>query len=228
MTPTADPARPTVLLVDDHELLRRGLREIFETDGGFRVVGEAATVVEALRQVPALRPTVVVLDVHLPDGSGLDAARLLRTDHPALGIVMLTMSDDDEHLLGAMEAQASAFVLKSAPAGTVLAAVRQAAAAPCSFSAADLVGALQRRATQDAPLLTAREHAVLLLLSEGLTLAQVAQQLFLSASSAKADTARLYQKLQATNRGQAMVEAVRLGLLRVEVGGARTTPVLRR
>ena len=217
-----------MLLVDDHELIRRGLREAFAADGAFRVVGEAGTLAAARLQAGELRPTVVVLDVHLPDGSGLDLARDLRADAPGLGIVVLTMSATDEHLLGALEAGASAFVLKSAPVTAVLAAAHQAATAPHTFSAADLAGALQRRTAPPAPTLSAREHAVLLLLSEGLTLATIAQRLFLSASSAKADTARLYQKLQATNRSQAMVEAVRLGLLTVQVGGERTTPIAKR
>lgn len=227
MTP-GDAVLVDVVLVDDHELIRRGLREAFTTDGGFRVVGEAGTVAEIRQQVRESRPHVVVLDVHLPDGSGLGTARDLRAEHPDLGIVVLTMSDTDEHLLGALEIGASAFVLKSAPVAAVLAAAHQAAAAPLTFSAGDLAGALQRRLSAHVPALSDREQAVLLLLSEGLTLAAIAQRLFLSASSAKADTAKLYQKLQATNRSQAMVEAVRLGLLTVQVGGERTTPITKR
>ena len=221
MTGTAGSARCTILLVDDHDLIRRGLREAFDSDESFVVVGEAGTLAQALLLADQLRPMVVVLDVNLPDGSGLDAARRLRAAQPELGIVMLTMSDDDDYLFGALEAKASAFVLKSSPAEQVLTAARHAAAAPLAFSAGDLAGALQRRLTCSPPLLTAREHEVLVLLSTGSTIALIAKQLFLSESTAKGHASKLYAKLQATNRSQAVVEAIRLGLLSVAPAGQR-------
>ena len=206
----------TVLLVDDHALVRGGLREAFERDGDFVVVGEAASVEQAMRSTRELAPMVVVIDVNLPDGSGLDAVRRLRADHSDLGIVVLTMYDDDDHLFGALEAQASAFVPKSASVEEVLSAARHAAAAPHAFSAANLACAMQRRMDPARPRLSAREHQILVLLSEGLTVPAISKQLYISESTGKSYVSKLYDKLEASNRSQALVEAVRLGLLKVE------------
>jgi DNA-binding NarL/FixJ family response regulator len=125
-----------VLLIDDHDLIRGGLRRAFERDGDFTVVGEADTVATGLSLAAEHTPDVVVVDVNLPDGNGLDAAQRMRSLFPTLGIVVLTMYDDDEHLFGALDAQASAFVAKSAPTEAVLSAARHAASSPGAFSAA--------------------------------------------------------------------------------------------
>ena len=203
----------TVLLVDDHELIRHGLRRAFESDPGFAVVGEASRVDEAISQAAALKPDVVVLDIRLPDGSGLDAARALREAHPDMGIVVLTMYAGDDHLFGALEARASAFVAKDAPADDVLAAARHAASAPTSFVAADLASALRRRLSVTAIQLTPRERNVLDLLAQGLTIAALAKQLYVSESTAKTHISNLYEKLGAANRAQALMAAIRHGLI---------------
>lgn len=203
----------SVLLVDDHDLIRGGLRRAFEEDGAFDVVGEASTVSEAMALVTRQAPDVVVFDVNLPDGNGLDAVRLLRAERPELGIVVLTMYDDDAHLFAALEAQASAFVVKSAPTDAVLSAAKHAAAAPLAFSAADLAGAMRRRMAGPAVSLTPREQQVLDLLASGMTVAALAKRLYISESTAKTYAAKLYEKLGATNRSQALVAAARLGLL---------------
>ena len=158
----------TVVLVDDHDLIRQGLRRAFERAEDFAVVGEASTVAEALDAVEAANPDVVTMDVRLPDGNGIDAVRLLRATHPQLGIVVLTMYSEDDHLLGALEAGASAFVAKDAPADDVVAAARHAAVAPDAFSATDLAEAMRRRLTPEAPPLSPREREVLALLADGL------------------------------------------------------------
>jgi DNA-binding NarL/FixJ family response regulator len=203
---------PTVVLVDDHELIRQGLRRHFERDGAFVVVGEGATGAEAEQLVRDLSPDVVILDLGLPDRSGLEVTRSLRRDNPGLGIVILTMYAGDEQVMGALEAGASAFIPKSAPANEVLAAARHAAEAPGTFSAADLAGVL-RRASEHRVLLTPREQDVLLLLAEGHAVAAIAKRLYISPSTTKSHIARLYEKLEAGNRAQAMVNAMRLGLL---------------
>jgi DNA-binding NarL/FixJ family response regulator len=203
----------TVLLVDDHELIRQGLRRNFERDPDFEVVGEAGSAEEAQRLVAELSPDVVIMDVRLPDASGLDTTRALRAKHPSLGIVVLTMYAGDEQVVGALDAGATAFIPKSAPAQDVLAAARHAAAAPGTFSAADLAGVL-RRASTGRVQLTAREREVLTLLAEGLPVTAISRQLFISPSTTKSHIARLYEKLGAGNRAQAMVNAMRLGLLR--------------
>ena len=202
----------TVLLVDDHELIRQGLRRNFERDPGFEVVGEAGSAEEAEKLVEELSPDVVIMDIRLPDASGLDATRALRARHPALGIVVLTMYAGDEQVLGALDAGASAFIPKSAPAEEVLADARHASVAPGTFSAADLAGVLRRASTSRVQL-TAREREVLGLLAQGLPVAAIAKQLFISQSTTKSHIARLYEKLEAGNRAHAMVNAMRLGLL---------------
>jgi DNA-binding NarL/FixJ family response regulator len=202
----------TVLLVDDHELIRQGLRRNFERDPGFEVVGEAGSGAEAEAMVEALGPDVVIMDVRLPDASGLDVTRALRAKHPTLGIVVLTMYAGDDQVIGALESGASAFIPKSAPAQEVMAAARHAAVAPGTFSAADLGGVLRRAATTKVQL-TAREREVLHLLAQGMPVAAIAKQLFISQSTTKSHIARLYEKLEAGNRAHAMVNAMRLGLL---------------
>ncbi len=204
-----------VLLIDDHDLIRGGLRGAFERDGAFEVVAEAGDIRRGLAAALSLRPEVVVIDVNLPDGSGLDAARQLRSELPDVGIVVLTMYDDDEHLFAALEAQASAFVAKSAPTDDVLSAAKHAAVSPHAFTAADLSGAMRRRMDPAKPRLSAREQEVLDLLGAGFTVPVLAKKLYISESTAKTYVSKLYEKLGANNRSQALVEAVRLGLLKV-------------
>ena len=153
------------------------------------------------------------MDVRLPDGNGIDAVRTLRAAHPQLGIVVLTMYAEDEHLLGALEAGASAFVAKDAPADDVVAAARHAAAAPDAFSATDLAEAMRRRLTPPAPSLSPRETEVLALLADGLPVAQIAKTLYISESTTKTHISKLYDKLGAANRAQALMTAMRRGLI---------------
>lgn len=209
----------TVLLVDDHELIRQGLRRAFEHTGDFSVVGEAGSVTEALAAVAALTPDVVVVDVRLPDGSGLDAARTIRAGSTVIGIVVLTMYAGDEQLFGALEAGASAFVPKDAPADDVIAAARHAAASPRAFTAHDLAGAMQRRLSPSGPSLSPREKEVLSLLADGLGVAAIAKLLFISESTTKTHISKLYEKLGAGNRAQALMSALRLGLISSEGRG---------
>lgn len=204
----------TVLLVDDHELIRQGLRRAFERDGDFDVVGEAATLAEARRLLALLRPTVVILDVRLPDGNGLEATRRLRSDNAELGIVVLTMYAGDDQLFEALEAGASAFVPKNAPSEDVVAAARHAASSPRAFTAADLAEAMKRRMSPSGPQLSPREKEVLGLLAEGLGVAQISRQLYISESTTKTHISKLYEKLGAGNRAQALMTALRLGLLK--------------
>ncbi len=204
----------SVLLVDDHELIRQGLRRAFERDGEFDVVGEAGSVNEALRLIGLITPDVVIFDVRLPDGSGLDAIRKIRADRKDLGIVVLTMYAGDEQLFEALEAGASAFVPKNSPADDVVAAARHAAASPQAFTASDLAEAMKRRMSPSGPQLSPREREVLLLLADGLGVAQISRQLFISESTTKTHISKLYDKLGAGNRAQALMTALKLGLLK--------------
>jgi DNA-binding NarL/FixJ family response regulator len=218
----APPATTTpVVLVDDHELIRQGLRRAFERDPGFLVAGEAGSVAEALTVVAEVKPGVVMMDLRLPDGSGLDAVRALREERAELGIVVLTMYAGDEQLFGALEAGASAFVPKSAPAEEVVAAAKHAAAAPSAFSAADLADAMRRRLNPAGPLLSPRERQVLDLLADGLAVAAIAKQLYISESTAKTHISKVYGKLGAANRAQALMAALRQGLISSGSDGMR-------
>jgi DNA-binding NarL/FixJ family response regulator len=203
----------SVLLVDDHDLIRQGLRRAFEREPDFHVVGEAGTAAEGLALASQHRPDVVVMDVRLPDGSGLDATRELRQTLPQAGIVVLTMYAGDEQLFGALEAGASAFVAKDAPADDVIAAARHAAASPTAFTAADLAEAMRRRLTPSGPQLTPREREVLELLADGLPVASIARRLYISESTAKTHISKVYEKLGAANRAQALMTALKLGLI---------------
>ncbi|MBD0292812.1 MAG: response regulator transcription factor [Jiangellaceae bacterium] len=203
----------TVLLVDDHELIRQGLRRAFERDPDFQVVGEAGTVNAAVRLAKDLHPDVVVLDVKLPDGNGLELAQLLRSARPDVGLVILTMYAGDDQLFAALDAGASAFVPKSAPSDEVVAAARHAAATPGSFTAGDLAEAMHRRLNPRGPRLTEREREVLDLLAEGLGVSSISRKLYISESTTKTHVSKLYDKLGAANRAQAIMAAVRAGLL---------------
>lgn len=203
----------SVLLVDDHELIREGLRRAFERTDDFAVVAEAGSVSEAIAAARDHHPDVVVVDVRLPDGSGLDVARTLREGDGNVGIVVLTMYAGDEQLFGALEAGASAFVSKDAPAHDVVSAARHALVSPRSFSANDLAGAMQRRLEPSMPTLTQREDEILRLLADGLGIGAISSRLFISESTTKNHISKLYEKLGAANRAQALVAAMRLGLL---------------
>jgi DNA-binding NarL/FixJ family response regulator len=204
----------TVLLVDDHDLIRQGLRRAFERAEDFTVVAEASSVAEGLALAAQTAPDVVLMDVRLPDGSGLDAVKQLRAAHPQMGIVVLTMYAGDEHLFGALEAGASAFVPKDAPAEDVVAAARHAATSPDAFSAADLANAMKRRLAPTGPQVSPREREVLGLLADGLAVSQIARKLYISESTAKTHISKLYEKLGAGNRAQAIMSAMRMGLIK--------------
>lgn len=202
-----------IMLVDDHELIRQGLRRAFERTGDFQVVAEAGSLSEARASLAAGLPEVLVTDVRLPDGTGLDLARELRQRSAELGIVVLTMYAGDETLFSALDAGASALVSKDAPADDVVSAARHAAVSPRSFTAKDLAGAMQRRMQPSGPRLTERESEILVLLAEGLGVAQISRQLFISESTSKTHISRIYEKLGAANRAQAVMKAVQMGLL---------------
>lgn len=208
-----EPEQHTVLLVDDHELIRQGLTHAFERQRDFRVVGAAGSVAQGLEMARAHSPTVVVTDIRLPDGTGLDLVRALRSEDDEVGIVVLTMYAGDDQMFGALEAGASAFVAKDAPADDVVAAARHARVSPRSFTAADLADAMRRKMSPTGPQLSPRETEVLRLLAEGLGVSAIARQLFVSESTAKTHISKIYEKLGAANRAQAIMLAIRARLL---------------
>ena len=203
----------TVLLVDDHELIRSGLAGVFDLEQDMTIIATAGSVVEALRKFDELQPDVVVADLQLQDGTGLDIVRSIRKVSNTTGLVVLTMHSGDDQIFAAMQAGASGFVGKDAPSSEVVRAARHAAVSPRSFVCTGLVGAMMRRGTAESTRLSDREHEVLLLLADGLGAAAIGDKLYLSESTAKSHIARIYQKLGATNRAQALVTAMRIGLL---------------
>ncbi len=202
-----------VLLIDDHDLIRQGLARAFERHEDFDVAGQAASVGEGLRLFASLKPDVVITDVRLPDGTGLDLVKQLRSEGHDTGVVVLTMYAGDEQLFAALEAGASAFVAKDAPSDEVVAAARHALVSPRSFTAADLAGAMRRRMAPSGPQLTQRESEVLSLLARGFSVSAIARSIFVSESTAKTHISKIYEKLGASNRADAIMKAVRSGLL---------------
>jgi DNA-binding NarL/FixJ family response regulator len=203
----------TVLLIDDHELIRQGLAGAFAQADGFDVAGQAASVEDGLALARDVSPDVVVTDVRLPDGSGLDVVRALRKENKLVGLVVLTMYAGDEQLFAAMDAGASGFVGKDAPTSTVIGAARQAVVSPLTFTCMGLAEAMVRRMSSGAPRLSDRERQVLELLAEGLGVTAIAERLYLSESTAKSHIGRIYEKLGSANRAQALVTAMRMGLI---------------
>jgi DNA-binding NarL/FixJ family response regulator len=202
-----------VLIVDDHELVREGLVGAFARDDTTEVIGSVGTVAEAISVYDEDPPDVIVTDLQLQDGTGLDIIRQVRQSDETIGLVVVTMHSGDDQIFAAMEAGASAFVGKDAPSTEVVRAARHAAVSPRSFLCTGLAGAMVRRMSAESTRLSTREHDVLLLLADGSNAAAIGQQLYMSESTVKSHIARIYQKLGAQNRAQALVTAMRIGLL---------------
>ncbi|MEU0093486.1 response regulator transcription factor [Kribbella sp. NPDC006257] len=203
-----------VVVIDGHTLTRYGLVGLVAGAEDIEIVGECGSAAEAAAVVAVAIPDVVVLDVALPDGDGLRVAAELRDRYPELGIVVLTSNTEDDVLFRALETGVSAFVCKTAPNVEVLAAIRHASVAACSFTATGLAGALGRRSSIVTGLtLSPREQQVLALLTDGMSVPAIARSMFVSPSTAKTYVARLYEKLGACNRAQAIMTALRLGLI---------------
>lgn len=205
-----DPLR--VFLLDDHELVRRGVRELLEAEGDIKVVGEAASMAQALARVPAVRPQVAVLDVRLPDGDGVTVCRELRSAMPDLACLMLTSFSDDDALLGAVMAGAAGYVLKDIRGGDLVGAVRTVAAGGSLLDARSTARMLERVRQQQAekdPLdvLTEQERRILDLIGEGLTNRQIGERMFLAEKTVKNYVSSLLSKLGMQRRTQAAVLA---------------------
>jgi DNA-binding NarL/FixJ family response regulator len=203
------------ILVDDHNLIRQGLHAALQAERDIQVVAEAVAVRSALAAIATTEHDVVVTDLGLPDGNGLEVVRAARKKSAGIGIVVLTMYEGDEHLFEALDAGASAFVSKRSSTDEVITAVRHTATAPGTFMAQGMAAAMRRRMSeqQQASTLTAREREVLDLLGTGLSTADIAKRLYMSTSTAKTHISRVYEKLGAHNRTEAVLAAMRLGIL---------------
>ncbi|WP_026917685.1 response regulator [Gordonia shandongensis] len=212
MTDTSPPCR--VFLVDDHELVRRGLRDLLGTADDLEVVGEAATVAEATVGIAATEPDVAVLDVRLPDGNGVELCRSVRSARPETHCLMLTSYADDDALLAAVLAGASGFVLKQILGHNLIAAVRTVGAGGSLLddrSTAALLARL-RDGEPDDPLarLTGQEREVFGLIGQGLTNRQIADRMFLAEKTVKNYVSRILAKLDMQRRTQVAVLATEL------------------
>ena len=212
-----DPGRPgvRVFLLDDHEIVRRGVRELLEAEPGIAVVGEAGTAQAALDQVPALRPDVAVLDVRLPDGDGVSVCRALRSQTPQTACLMLTSFGDEEALLKAVLAGAAGYVLKQIRGTDLVGAVRTVAAGQ-SMIPPETAGRVLARAGEQAraadPLsrLTGQERRILELIGHGLTNRQIGERLGLAEKTVKNYVSVLFAKLGMERRTQAAAYAARV------------------
>jgi DNA-binding NarL/FixJ family response regulator len=212
----------SIVVVDGHTLTRYGLSGLVNQHPDLEIVGETGSATEVATLVARTEPDVVTIDVALPDGDGLQLARALRDRHRDLGIVVLTSLGEDDVLFRALDTGVSAFVAKTAPVDEVLGAIRHAAVAATSFTATGLLGALTRRRTVDSRFaLSPREHEVLLLLRDGLSVPEIAKAMYVSQSTSKTYVARLYDKLGASSRAQALMTALRQGLIELTVEEAR-------
>jgi DNA-binding NarL/FixJ family response regulator len=202
------------VVVDAHTLTRYGLSVLVAQHPDIEIVAETGSAAEAPAVIARAAPDVVTIDIGLPDGDGLQLSRGLRDRYAKLGIVVLTASGQDDVLFRALDTGASAFVLKTAPIDEVLGAIRHAAVAATSFTATGLLDALsRRRATDSRYPLSPREREVLAYLMDGLSTPAIARALYVSQSTAKTYVARLYDKLGANNRAQALMTALRHGLI---------------
>ncbi|WP_336111329.1 response regulator transcription factor [Streptomyces sp. PTD9-10] len=207
-----------VFLMDDHEVVRRGVRDLLNDEPDIEVIGEAGTAEQALVRVPALRPQVAVLDVRLPDGDGVTVCRELRSRMPELSCLMLTSFDDEEALLDSIMAGASGYVLKQIQGSDLVSAVRTVAGGQSLLDAsattrlmARLRGGRQEEEQPDGLQgLTEREREILALIGEGLTNRQIGQRLYLAEKTVKNHISRLLAKLGVERRIQAAVIATQV------------------
>jgi two-component system response regulator DevR len=204
-----------VFLLDDHEIVRRGIRELLEAEDDIEIVGEADTAEQALARVPPTRPHVAILDVRLPDGNGVEVCREIRSHHPEIQCIMLTSFSDDEALFQAIVAGAAGYLLKQVKGTDIVDALRRVAAGESLLDPAltnRVLERLRQPHTEDERVarLTGQERRILTLIAEGMTNRQIAAEMFLAEKTVKNYVSNLLAKLGMERRTQAAVFATRL------------------
>jgi two-component system, NarL family, response regulator DevR len=204
-----------VYLLDDHEVVRRGLRELLEREDDIEVVGESGSAQEAGRRIPALRPDVAVLDARLPDGSGIDVCREIRSRDESIKALILTSYDDDEALFAAIMAGAAGYVLKEVRGSDLVDGIRRVAAGQSLLDPAVTAQVLKRLRSgpQEDPRLaelTSQERRILSLIADGLSNRQIADEMYLAEKTVKNYVSSLLAKLGFERRTQAAVFATKL------------------
>ena len=199
-----------LLIVDDHKIVREGIANIARLES-IEVVGEAGNKEEAIAMLAATTPDVVTVDLSLPDGSGLEIVRFARRNSQKIGIVVISILDDDSNLIASMNAGASGFVSKTAGLEEILSAIYSAYRSPLSFTSKGLVRAVNSRVFKGT--LTTRELEIVAKLPTGLNGEELAKELFITESTLKTHLGSIYRKLQVRNRSGAVSEAKRRGLI---------------
>jgi DNA-binding NarL/FixJ family response regulator len=215
-TESTVPSPIRVFLLDDHEIVRRGIKELLEADGDIEVVGESGSAQEATRRIPALRPDVAILDGRLPDGSGIDVCREVRSVDPSIKALILTSYDDDDALFAAIMAGAAGYILKQVRGTDFLDTVRRVAAGQSMLDPAMTAQVLERVRTgpprnKELEMLTDQEQKILELIGEGMTNRQIAERMFLAEKTVKNYVSSLLAKLGLTSRTQAAIFATKHG-----------------
>lgn len=204
-----------IFLVDDHEVVRRGVADLLDAEDDLDIVGEAGSVAEALVRIPAVAPDIAVLDVRLPDGSGVELCRDLRSVMPTLNCLMLTSFTDEQAMLDAIMAGAGGYVIKDIRGLDLVSAVRKVGSGQSLLDtrAASVLMNKLREPTPHSPLdsLTDQERVLLTLIGDGLTNRQIAQEMNLAEKTVKNYVSRLFTKLDLQRRTQVAALAVRLG-----------------
>ena len=203
-----------IFLLDDHEVVRRGMRELLESEPDFEVVGESASAQEATRRIPALRPDVAILDGRLPDGSGIDVCRDVRSQDPSIAALILTSYDDDDALFAAIMAGAAGYVLKQVRGSDLIDMVRRVAAGQSTLDPSMIAQVLERvrngpPVDKELASLTDQEQRILDLIGKGMTNRQIASELFLAEKTVKNYVSSLLAKLGLSSRTQAAIFAVK-------------------
>jgi len=214
--PAGQAKKPiAVFLLDDHEVVRRGVRDLLEAEPDITVIGEAGTASSALARIPALRPDVAVLDVRLPDGDGVSVCREIRSRMPEVACLMLTSFSDDEALFEAIMTGAAGYVLKQIRGADLVGAVRTVAAGQSMLdprAASQLMARLRDQSAKHDPLagLSTQERRILELIGEGLTNRQIGERMFLAEKTVKNYVSALFAKLGMERRTQAAAYATRV------------------
>jgi DNA-binding NarL/FixJ family response regulator len=213
--PGKDQAEISVFLLDDHEIVRRGVRDLLAAEPDITVVGEASTAASALARIPVLRPDVAVLDIRLPDGDGVTVCREIRSRMPQVGCLMLTSFTDDEALFDAIMAGAAGYVLKQIRGTDLVGAVRTIAAGQSLLdpeAASRVMRRMRDQAARADPLagLTSQERRILELIGEGLTNRQIGERVFLAEKTVKNYVSALFDKLGMQRRTQAAAYAAKI------------------
>lgn len=204
-----------VVLADDHSVVRKGVREFLEEEPDIQVVGEATDGQQAVEQAVELQPDVVVMDIKMPELSGVDATKRIRRDAPRVRVLALTAYDDDPYIFGLLEAGASGYVLKTAESSELIRAIRAVAAGQSALDPAIAPRIMARIAQPGSEALTDRELEVLRLAARGLTNKQIGHDLDISDRTVQNHLANIYGKLGVASRTEAVTAALQRGLFRL-------------